>query len=452
MRRLLMILCVVGVVGCSRSVAEEPAPVNTTERDLRTRKTGVDWPRFLGPTQDGVSPEKGILTTWPATGLKIIWEAPLGEGYAAPTTSLGRLYHFDRVDNSQVLTCRNAETGKRLWEFRYPTTYEDFYGYSNGPRCCPVVDEDRVYIYGPEGMLVCLHAVTGERIWQLDTAKKYNIHQNFFGVGSTPVVEGDLLLVAVGGSPAGERRPDDFRDAKPNQQAIVALDKKTGEVRYTIGNDLASYATPVLTNIGNQRVGLYFARGGLYGFDPKAGTDLFQFPWRARILESVNASNPIVVKDQILITECYGPGSALLKFDGKKVESIWDDSDQGRDKRMQCHWNTPIHVDGYVYGSSGRHTSNAELRCIKLADGELQWKKSGHGRSSLLQIDGHLISQSEEGVLRLLRINPEKYEERAIWECEKLSYPCWAAPVVSHGILYVRGKDRLLAVELIPAK
>ena len=31
-----------------------------------------------------------------------------------------------------------------------------------------------------------------------------------------------------------------------------------------------------------------------------------------------------------------------------------------------------------------------------------------------------------------------------------LEYPCWAAPIVSHGLLYLRGKDRLICLELIP--
>ena len=178
--------------------AEAPA-------DLGTRKGGSDWPRFLGPDGDGVSPEKGILTKWPKGGLKVLWEAPMGQGFAPPVVSRGRLFHFDRFGNDNRLSCRNAETGKLLWKFEYPANYDDLYGYSPGPRACPVVDDDRVFILGPEGMLHCVAAVDGKEIWKLDTKKAYHFHQNFFGVGSVPVVEGDLLIVAVGGSPEGAR-------------------------------------------------------------------------------------------------------------------------------------------------------------------------------------------------------------------------------------------------------
>ena len=51
---------------------------------------------------------------------------------------------------------------------------------------------------------------------------------------------------------------------------------------------------------------------------------------------------------------------------------------------MQCHWNTPIHHAGYLYGCSGRHTANGELRCIELATGKVMWSQPGLTRSSLL--------------------------------------------------------------------
>src|SRR4051812_30913292 len=195
----------------------EPPP------DLWTRKNGADWPTLLGPARDGVSSETGILTKWPREGLKVIWEAPMGMGFAPPVVSRGRLFHFDRFGNNNRLTCRNAETGQLLWKFEYPTDYEDRYGYSPGPRACPVVDDDRVYIFGPEGMLHCLTAADGKPVWKHDTEQEYHVHQNFFGVGSVPVVAGDLLIVAVGGSPKGPR-PVDFRDVKGNGTGIVAFD------------------------------------------------------------------------------------------------------------------------------------------------------------------------------------------------------------------------------------
>jgi outer membrane protein assembly factor BamB len=422
--------------------------------DLGTRKKGVDWPRFLGPTANSVSTETGILTKWPKEGLRVVWSKKLGGGYAMPAISRGRLFIFDRFRDNQRLQCLNSETGEVLWTFRYPTDYVDKYNYSGGPRSFPVVDGDRVYIYGPEGMLHCLKMVDDSQpkeLWKVDTAAEFGVIQNFFGVGSTPVVEGELLLVMVGGSPAGSDKIP-FPRLKSTGSALVAIDKMTGKVRYKTGDDLASYATPVLATINDKRWCLLFARSGLLGIDPSGGKTIFSYPWRARALESVNASCPVVVGDRAFISETYGPGSAYLKVKADGVEEVWSDADKPPDeKSMMCHWMTPIHVDGQLYGCSGRHDDEAELRCIELATGKIMWRKPRLFRSSLLQVDGHFLCLSEDGTLRLLKINPKQYEEIAVMRDVDRD-PCWAAPILSHGLLYIRGGSKLVCLELIPAR
>jgi outer membrane protein assembly factor BamB len=369
----------------------------------------------------------------------------LGNGYGAPTISKGRLFIFDRIDDGARLRCLKSETGELLWRFDYPTSYQDDYNYNNGPRCCPVVDDNRVYIFGAEGMLHCLSAADGKLLWKVDTQAEYGVIQNFFGVGSTPVVEGNLLIVQVGGSPKGEKRS---LDQKGNGSAVVAFDKLTGKVKYRVGNELASYASPVLATIDKERWCFIFARGGLFGLDPVSGKERFHFPWRASILESVNASNPLVIGDKILISETYGPGSALLQIKSDSPHVVWKDEPRARLKILQCHWNTPIYHDGYVYGCSGRHTQNADLRCIELATGKIMWRKPALTRTSLMMVDGHFICLGEDGELRLLKVDPKKYDEVAHMETG-LEYPCWAAPVLSHGLLYLRGADRLVCLEVI---
>jgi hypothetical protein len=73
-------------------------------------------------------------------------------------------------------------------------------------------------------------------------------------------------------------------------------------------------------------------------------------------------------------------------------------------------------------------------------------------RASLLYVDGHFVCLGEYGQLTLFKANPQKYESVASANLprELLKYPCWAAPVLSHGLLYVRGDDQLVCFELIP--
>src|SRR5262249_18508370 len=155
--------------------------------------------------------------------------------------------------------------------------------------------------FGAEGMLHCLKAADGKLIWKIDTAERFGVIQNFFGVGSTPVVEGELLIVQIGGSPEESKAapPGRLDQVVGHGSGIVAIHKLTGKVRYQITNELASYASPVLSTIDGRRWCFVFARGGLVAFDPASGKVDFEFPWRAPILESVNASNPVVVGDEV---------------------------------------------------------------------------------------------------------------------------------------------------------
>jgi hypothetical protein len=201
-----------------------------------------------------------------------------------------------------------------------------------------------------------------------------------------------------------------------------------------------------------------FARGGLLAIDPIKGVTIASFPWRANILESVNASTPVVRGDELFISETYQLGSALVRFTGDKFEEVWSDRNRRRNRAMALHWNTPIEHQGYLYGSSGYHSPEAELRCVEWATGRVVWSEPDMGRSSLLLVEDTLVCLSEDGTLRLLRATPEKYTELAKWEptaddgAPLLAYPAWAAPALSNGLLYLQGKDRLLCVKVIDQK
>ena len=292
--RGFLLSIVIGLVGFAPTVsrAEE-----STDNRPRQARAGSDWPYFLGPTADSKSTETGILAPWPEVGPPLLWQLPLGTGYGMPTIADGRLYQFDRLDDQARLRCLDRRTGKELWQFNYDTDFEDLYGYDNGPRCSPVLDDGRVYLFGAEGMLHCLDAAAGKLLWKIDTAEKFGVIQNFFGVGSTPVIEGDLLIVQIGGSPSDSKLapPGRLDLVEGNGTGIVAFDKRTGEVKYAITDQLASYAGPKLATIDGRRWCFVFARGGLVGFEPASGKVDFEFPWRAKVLESVNASNPVVV-------------------------------------------------------------------------------------------------------------------------------------------------------------
>ncbi len=413
-----------------------------------------DWPGFLGARGDARSSETSILTEWPADGPAVKWHARVGDGYGMPSIAAGRLYMFDRHGDRARLTALNAETGEELWRSEYPTAYEDLYGFSVGPRTSPVVDGDRVYTFGVEGHLRCHRSADGELLWDVDTASKFGVVQNFFGVGSTPVIEGPLLIAPIGGSPPGTT---DIESGKieGNGSGIVAFDKLTGKLRYAVTDELASYSSPVLATVGKRRWGFVFARGGLVGFDPASGEVDFSFPWRSRKLQSINAANPVVVGDTVFITESYGPGGALLRFAPGRYEVLRQD-EPGRGGSLVSHWATPVYHEGTLYGCSGSGSGDAELRAVDYETGEIRWSRPGLGRVTLIYVDGYLVVLTERGRLLLVRATPKSYQLVAEVTLkgprgeQLIEYPAWNAPALSRGLLYLRGKDRLVCLNLRP--
>ncbi|MCA9011452.1 MAG: hypothetical protein KDB01_16985, partial [Planctomycetaceae bacterium] len=138
--------------------------------------------------------------------------------------------------------------------------------------------------------------------------------------------------------------------------------------------------------------------------------------------------------------------------DGKHFREIWRDR-----KNMLAHWSTPIHVDGCIYGFSGRHENEGELRCISVKDGSLLWQTTGYegdlknlnrdrttghiidtttgkeipypfyGRGSLIQVGKRFIVLGERGTISLVDVDQEQFREHGRFALDEIMYPAWAA-------------------------
>ena len=425
-----------------------------------------DWPQLFGPHANGVSDETGLLEKWPAQGPPIVWEKPLGTGYGEASVIAKRLVVHHRIANEEIAECLDAATGAPLWRHAEPTQFEDPYGYNNGPRSTPLLTSNRCYTFGAEGKLTCLDLATGALIWRRDTSKEWNVPPAFFGVGSSPILEGNLLIVMVGGQP---------------DSGVVALDSATGKTVWEsvgqknwngvtmtgwpgertavwhITEKQASYSTPVAATIHGQRQILCLTRQGLISLNPTNGAVNFSFWFRAQQEESVNAMNPVVVGDTVFISSAYyQTGSVLLRVkpDNRGVEEIW------RGTQLEQHWMTPMVFGGCFYAFSGRNEPDARFRCVEIATGKLMWdideswphygegQPNVYGRGSMIVADGKFIAVGEGGLLGLFKLSPTGPEEISRFQVPSLHHPCWAAPVLCNGKLYLRSEDHLVCLNL----
>jgi len=377
------------------------------------------------------------------------------------------LHH--RIGDEEIVECLETATGKPLWRYGYPSRFEDPYGYNNGPRGTPLLTADRCYTFGAEGKLICLELQTGKLVWQRDTAKDFEVPPAFFGVGSSPILEGGLLLVMVGGQPNAGMVAFDPKTGKTVWESVgeknwqgVTMTGWPGEptVQWKRWDKQASYSTPVAATVNGRRQVFCLMRQGLVSLNPTNGDVNFSFWFRARVEESVNAMNPVVVDDLIFISAAYyRVGSVLLRVqpDHRSFNEVW------RSTTLEIHWTTPIYHDGYLYAFSGRNEPDARFRCVELKTGRLQWDRdeswplhSSHetpqpdvyGRGSAILADGKLIVLGEGGLLGLFKVNPQKPQEISRWQVPQLHYACWAAPVLSRKKLYLRSEDELICLNL----
>jgi len=443
---------------------------------------GEDWPRFLGPHGNNTSEEKGLLGLWPTNGPPLLWEKEVGSGYSAPSIRGNRIVLHHRIGDQEIVQCLEASTASPLWRYAYPSHFIDPFGYNNGPRCTPLLSSNRCYTFGAEGKLVCLELQTGRLIWQRDTARDWNVPEPFFGVGSTPLLEGERLIVMVGGQP---------------NSGVVALDPTTGKTLWenvgksnwdnvtTIGwrteapyhwsgiEKMASYSSPVAATIHGQRHILCFTRQGLVSLNPTNGAIYFSRWFQSPVNESVNAMCPVVWDNLVLVSAAYyHVGSVLLavKPDGKSFGEVWRSPRDPLERDastgalvtpvLEAHWNTPVLHNGYLFAFSGRNEPDASFRCIEFKTGELKWTRAErwrqhsqlqppvYGRGSAILADGKLIVLGEGGKLGLFGLSATQPDEICSWQVPQLHYPCWTAPVLSRKRLYLRNEERLLCFDL----
>ena len=387
--------------------------------------TAQDWPQILGPGRNGIYPGPPIVPSFPRRGPPQIWARDVGAGFAGPAVSAGKLILFHRVNNREVVEAMDAATGKTLWTFDYATSYRDDFGFDEGPRAVPVIAGGRVFTHGADGWLHGLDFVTGRQLWSADTRRVFDAPKGYFGVATSPLVDGTRVMVNVGGKTGG----------------IVAFDVASGKTLWTTTKDEASYAAPVMADITGVRTAVFFTRTGLVALDPSNGSIRYQYRWRARMAASVNAATPIVVKDQIFLSASYGTGAVLLQVANNAVKPVWSG-----DESLSNHYSSSVHKDGYLYGFDGRQEFGQSLRCVELATGKVMWNVDGFGAGTLLIAGDALLIMRESGELALAPASPTAFRFNA--RAQLLPGVVRAYPALADGRYFVRNDRQLRAFDL----
>jgi outer membrane protein assembly factor BamB len=384
-------------------------------------EAGGDWPRFRGPGGDGISTETGLLDHWPDGGPAVAWRKPLGEGYFFNDTATTEIYTMFGEKKDEFTVCLDAATGEEIWRRRAGAKWVDNMG--NGPRSTPTVDGDAVYVLSSKGNLQALAVDSGEVRWSRDLAAEYGAAPPRWGVSTSVLIEGEMLLLDIGGK---------------DGSSIVALNKKSGKEIWRSQTDGPGYSMPIVVTVNDLRQALFFTATKLVSVAPKDGSLFWSVPWKTSY--DVNAAMPVfIAPDRVFISSGYDKGALLLRIiagEGKAVaEELW------RTREMKNHFSSSVLHEGNLYGFDDK-----TLKCIDAGSGEPKWRKRGFGHGTLLLADGHFVVLGDHGQLALIEANPAEYVERGSMEVS--AGKTWTMPTLWGGRLYVRDENELVVVDV----
>ena len=417
-----------------------------------------EWNQWMGNNRDGVFRETGIIDAIPDSGLKVKWRMPIKGGYAGPAVADGKVFVFDyliadgtvsnnpgkrnNLKGSERLIAFDEQTGKELWTHTYECPYS--ISYASGPRCTPTVDGEHVYILGSEGDLSCLSTKDGSPVWKKSFKSDFGAEVPIWGFSSHPLIDGDLLYTMVGGK----------------GQGIVALDKKTGDMKWKTLDCKAGYCPPVIIEKGGVRQLIAFNPSSVESLNPADGKSYWSVPIKSQYDMSI--TRPMLDGDFMYVCG-KGNQSVMLKLDSDKpaATEVW----RGKPRRSIYGSNaTPFFVDGTLYGAD---QDMGSLIAADAKDGNRLWstfdatnpeedRRLPHGTAFLTRLGdtNRFLIMSEIGDLLISELTPEKYIPHGRFHVLEPTGECfgrkavWSHPAYANKTAYVRNDEEIVAVDL----
>jgi outer membrane protein assembly factor BamB len=405
-----------------------------------SQTASAEWANFRGPNHDGtIAAPKGV--TWKGARLSKVWKKDTNSGFSSFAVAGAKAYTLvtGEVDGNsgEMLVCMDARTGKELWS--KPLTVMGKYDGGgdagtrdnkggDGARSSPVVNGGKVYVIDSNLGVFCFDAATGKEVWKRDVMKENAGVQIKWHNAASPVIEGNVLMMCGGGS----------------GQALLGLNKDTGEVIWKGEDDKMTHATPIIATLHGVKQCIFFTQKGLVAVTPADGKVL----WRQDYKFAVStAASPVVWEDIVYCSAGYGVGAGAYKIskNGSEFSSkeIW--RKEGDD--LANHWSTPVVKDGYLYGMfSFKKYGEGPLACVDIRTGEMKWSEAGFGPGQVILVSDTVVAISDKGEIVAAAATPEKYTE--LKRDDVLDGKVWSYPVLAYGHLFARSTTEGVCLQI----
>lgn len=384
-----------------------------------------DWPTFRNSARDNKSTDTNLKDEWPSGGPGMVWKADgLGEGYSSVSVVGESVFTMGSIGGTEYAISVSRSDGEFQWKTAVGKPFSD--GNGNGPRGTPTVSGGKVYALGSTGGLTCCDAKTGDVVWQRNILSEFGGSNITWGISESVLLDDGNVICTPGGS----------------RGAVVALDAMTGRTKWASripGNPKAAYASPVIAQVGGTKQYVVFTAAGIAGIRANDGTPMWG--QNASSNDTANCATPLVIGSSVFSSSDYGTGAELVRLSsrGRATTSklVYHTKD------MKNHHGGMVHVDGFVYGSSG-----GILSCVNVKTGKATWRER-EKKGALVFADGKILFREEGGEVVWFKADPNRFQELGrLWQADRSGRPAWSHPVIVDGVLYLRDQQKLLTYNL----
>lgn len=382
------------------------------------------WPGWLGPQRDGWVSDFQPPDPWPQE-LHQEWRVEVGTGYGSPLVSDHRVYQHARQGDDEVVWCLDLDTGDVRWKQSFPVAFKMGGGgewHGKGPKSCPYYSNGRVFTMSITGVLSAWDADSGTPLWRRDYSSMFEPSTPYWGAATSPIVDGDRVIVHVGGDEVG---------------ALVALDAATGDEIWKQGASGASYSSPLLAELHGVRQVVEWNHDGLAGVDSKSGRLLWEYSFPHEGTNQ-NMPTPSIHDGRVLVG---GENRGLRCVEPQLNDGTWTVEERWFQEQVALDMSSAVVNGQLLFGFS--HYDSGRLFCLDTDNGEVLWQGPPRTGQNVmfLSFPGHVAALIDDGHLRVIKASGERYEVVASYRVSEK--PTWAPPVLLRNGILVKDRESL---------
>ncbi len=381
-----------------------------------------DFVQWRGVDRDGKYQESNLLKEWPAEGPELLWHFDeLGEGHGSAAVTENIVYTTGTL-NEITYVFAFTHQGNLLWKSEVGREWVESWP---GVRTTPLIKGGKLYLMTGYGLIVCMNASDGSKIWDVDIMTEYEGRNIVWGMCENLLIEDEKLFCTVGGLDAN----------------VIALHKDSGKLiwKSKAKGEKSAYNTPGLIEHAGLKILVTMTEFSILGIDAQTGEMLWSHPQTNQY--AVHANSPLFKDGKLYVVSGYGRGGVMLQLsdDGKSITELW------RNESLDSRMGGVILDNGRIYGGGDK---SRKWVCLNWNTGEELYSSKEVSSGNLIMADGLLYWYGTRGELVLVEPTDDSFKVISQFKVPFGTAQHWAHLVIANKNLYVRHGNSLMVYSI----